>query len=627
MRSGQSSLVEALAMELADLPGSRVRLAVDDRWHAPPALDRAARPTLHVRRFLGQPFVGPLEEPGRPGCAACAQHRLRFGSATPAEVGALMASGGSGPGLRGTPLTAATCQIVAAVVGMELRALAAEEPAMLRDHLFLTDPLQSAGRFVPFVPYGGCLVCGGSPDDGTPAPLRLEPALKPAPTRFRAGDAVELADRIEARYVGPGTGMITPPALVPDGVFPLMSASVPTAWSFSETAVGRSHSYHRCRSLAILEGLERYAGWHLGGNRRPSARGSYAALLADAVDPASFGLHEEEAYGQAGFPFHPYSPDTELEWSWAYSLTQDRPRLVPYAIAHYGTARAPGSERGFVYENSNGCALGSTLAEAILYGLLEVIERDAFLLMWYARLAAKEIDLASASGTELRLMVGRFCQVTGRELRAFSLPNEAGIPAVCLLTQSRATGAPAQLLAAGAHLDPEQAAISALHELGAVVPGMTRRLQAERPRVMAMLGDPVLVQHMDDHALLGALPEASDRFTFLTDQTGQPGSFRDSFPAAPVPALDLRDDLNEVVGRCAREGLDVLVVDHTPPELRDSGLSAVKVIVPGMLPMTFGHAARRTRGLPRLRELPRRLGFLSGPLEADQINPYPHPFP
>jgi ribosomal protein S12 methylthiotransferase accessory factor len=38
---------------------------------------------------------------------------------------------------------------------------------------------------------------------------------------------------------------------------------------------------------------------------------------------------------------------------------------------------------------------------------------------------------------------------------------------------------------------------------------------------------------------------------------------------------------------------NVIVVDQTTPEHRAGGCSCVKVIVPGMLPVTFGHESRR----------------------------------
>jgi ribosomal protein S12 methylthiotransferase accessory factor len=90
---------------------------------------------------------------------------------------------------------------------------------------------------------------------------------------------------------------------------------------------------------------------------------------------------------------------------------------------------------------------------------------------------------------------------------------------------------------------------------------------------------------------------------------------------------DLTDDLNDTVDRLRSQGLDVIVVDQTTPEHRVGGFSCVKVIVPGMLPMTFGHGNRRIDGLPRLFEVPRLLGYRDHALRPQDVNPHPHPFP
>ena len=81
---------------------------------------------------------------------------------------------------------------------------------------------------------------------------------------------------------------------------------------------------------------------------------------------------------------------------------------------------------------------------------------------------------------------------------------------------------------------------------------------------------------------------------------------------------DLRDDLQAVIDRYLGTGLDVIVVDQTTPEHRAGGFSCAKVIIPGTLPMTFGHHHRRVTGLPRLYEIPRMLGY-----HPDRLDPTP----
>ena len=62
--------------------------------------------------------------------------------------------------------------------------------------------------------------------------------------------------------------------------------------------------------------------------------------------------------------------------------------------------------------SSNGCASGGCLVEAIYFGLMEVVERDAFLLAWYGGLALAEIDPVSGAGRRPGSMVDRLADVS-----------------------------------------------------------------------------------------------------------------------------------------------------------------------------------------------------------------------
>ncbi len=78
-----------------------------------------------------------------------------------------------------------------------------------------------------------------------------------------------------------------------------------------------------------------------------------------------------------------------MDWVWGYSFLKERPILIPELLAYYSL----GYEEGFVYETSNGCALGGSLEEAIFYGIMEIVERDSFLMTWYAELALHVLTL------------------------------------------------------------------------------------------------------------------------------------------------------------------------------------------------------------------------------------------
>lgn len=91
--------------------------------------------------------------------------------------------------------------------------------------------------------------------------------------------------------------------------------------------------------------------------------------------------------------------------------------------------------------------------------------------------------------------------------------------------------------------------------------------------------------------------------------------------------LDLTSDLHQLLNRLGQSGLEVIVVDQTVPLIEKNGLHCVKVIIPGMLPMTFGHHLTRLTGLDRVYTVPMTLGYTDEPLTTEQLNPHPHPFP
>ncbi len=291
-----------------------------------------------------------------------------------------------------------------------------------------------------------------------------------------------------------------------------------------------------------------------------------------------------EAYQAPGFRYRPFDEYMSYRWVWGHSFARAEPILVPDAYAYYGTR----DKDSFAYEISNGCALGSCLEEAILYGILEVAERDAFLMTWYARMSVPRIEPDSARDRAIPTLVNTIEAETGYRVLIFDTTLEQGIPCFWVMAVS-ATGSdeqPKVVCAAGSHLDPERAVENALSELGPVLANFISTFPGQRERARQMVADPLLVRSMEDHSLVNADVSAFDRFDFLTE-SAQVRSLADISSPAGYRHADLRPDLGAVIDRYRDTGLDVIVVDQTTPEHRAGGLSCGKVIIPGTLPMTF----------------------------------------
>ncbi|WP_135548261.1 TOMM precursor leader peptide-binding protein [Paenibacillus cymbidii] len=582
-------------------------------------LRRLGMPWLCGFIALHEAVVGPLVRPGKPGCPLCAGYRRR----EPEEVQEQLLARLIAPDdnrHEERPSRTAIRQTACLLAAEAWKALRNERP-LTEEHVYLMrlDTLECSLHF--FLPDPMCPVCGQLRDDTEEAAtIVLKPNPKPYAGEYRCRPLSELKLTLARDYVDARTGLFNGKYHHLASAFANVSVNWPSPMG-DEVTGGRGHSYAESEMTAILEGLERYCGLSPRG-KRTVVRDSYRHVAAHALDPTRVGVYAKEQYALQGFPFEPFDPDRPIDWVWGYSFGQERPLLVPELLAYCSLPFAG----GHVHETTNGCALGGSLEEAILYGMLEVVERDSFLMAWYAQLPAPGLDPATAGDKELTLMIERLHATSGYEVLLFDTTTENGIPSIWAVAKNRRAAGANLICAAGAHLDPARAAKSAIHELANTVLMLGEYDEESREEAGQMYRDATLVRQMSDHALLYGLPEAEARLRFLLGGDRPLHSFGERFKRKRNHS-DLTDDLKMVLQTFRDLRLDVIVVDQTAAETLRNGLHSVKTIIPGMLPMTFGHERVRLTGLDRLYHVPVALGYADQPLTAERINPYPHPFP
>ncbi|PWV44321.1 TOMM precursor leader peptide-binding protein [Nocardiopsis sp. L17-MgMaSL7] len=577
---------------------------------------RVAGGVLHSAMSGGLAILGPWTPDGAAGCARCA-------GLWRADVEGELAPAPPAP------------DHLLPLWGDVFSALAtATDPADLRLHLLALDCRTGEVTRHGFVPHPSCGHC--FPDSqglSVEEPGDTLELTAPLPVvgdtlRTRAMDRDDLRDRLLDFRFGPVAHVYrdeeSPLAL-------MTCETVAPGHASREGGYGRSTRFTASEVPAFLEGVERVTG----GRRLTGAatvHGSYADVAEDAVDPAALGLHEPEWYGHPSFAPVPYTPRTPTTWVWGWSTRERRRVLVPEHVAYWHAGRA---EERFLYESSNGCAVGGTLAEAVLYGLFEVVERDAFLLAWYSRTRLRLIE--GADDPDLAHLTDLLTE-RGLTLRLFDLTSDLGIPTVLATVTApeeavRAGRAPALSLATGTHLDPRRALMAAVEETATnalMYPKWVRmRPSVSVERCRPMLDDPTLVRTLEDHTGLHGLWEARPMWEFLEHPSGEVALDRLTEGRPPSFAgTDLASVLRARLAAVHGLGLDVVVVDQSSaPYTAATGTRAVKVIVPGALPMTFGHTHRRTRSLERLT---RASALFEGgvPWEAPgRTYPDPHPFP
>ncbi|WP_090831756.1 MULTISPECIES: TOMM precursor leader peptide-binding protein [unclassified Bacillus (in: firmicutes)] len=620
----RQSDLESILQVKADLA-----LVLNDSWN--PSIHIKAEEVFRatntpwLRGFVsfGEGVIGPLVRPNSPGCSQCADLRRHMTGNDRKEMWQMQKNLEADRGVRQEAWASRTGILqIAYLLTAEVQRILSGEKVFSEGHICLISLKTLKSSWHPFLPVPLCSVCSRLPKDTSSlARISLKASPKVSADSYRSRSLDELNKVLVKDYLDHRTGLLNGKMynLVPP--FADVSVNLPL-FDGDEGTAGRTNSYAVSELTAILEGLERYCGIQPRG-KQTVVYDSYTNLKDYALDPISVGVHEKEQYQRQGFPFKEFNLDHPMNWVWGYSFLQERSILVPELLAYYSLGCG---SSGFVYETSNGCALGGSLEESIFYGIMEVVERDSFLMTWYSRMNLPRLDPSSAKDEELQLMIERMRAVAGYDLYLYNSTMENGIPSIMALAKNRKQKGLNLICAAGAHLDPVRAVKSAIHELAGMMLTLDDKFEANREEYEQMFYDSSRVRQMDDHGMLYGLQEAEERFKFLMEDDRPMRTFDEEFNWKSKHT-DLTDDLKDLIQVFRGLDMDVIVVDQSTSETIRNGLYCVKVLIPGMLPMTFGHHLTRVSGLDRVLEVPKQLGYRKETLTVDELNPYPHPFP
>ena len=419
-------------------------------------------------------------------------------------------------------------------------------------------------------------------------PLAVAPARDHSPLRHHALDTIGPA--VMALATHPGVGLLGRPTSDLDAPVPSCSATLRLAGVPDIITLGRAANARQAAAVACLEAIERHAGLTAPNGAR-TWEASFADLDVPKLDPRHCGLHLADSYAAPDFPYVPFHEDLVLDWVYGQELGSGRDIALPASLAYYGASATVPRVR-LAYETSNGCAVGTSFEEASLHGLLELVERDAFLMAWYRRTPLPDITRQLSRHPAIHRTLRHLALLTGGSVRILDSTLEAGIPSViCCFTGA---SLPSQVLSAGASLSHADAARAALAELSGHWLFLRQRFDDPDVRRHARAlheGDAEVVS-MEDHGYANALPESRARMAFLL-QGGDAAEDPRYAPGFGPPSDSVRASLAWLLERLAGASLRPIAVPQHTAQLRQAGLHCVKVVCPGLSPMTFGHRNRR----------------------------------
>jgi oxazoline/thiazoline synthase len=565
------------------------------------------------------PLVGPVFSPGQSACWACLAERMQRNREIKAFLDRRQGRRVAASPLARNVFGQSPIQLAAVEIA---KAIATDFRTDLRDHLISLDLLGSTivRHYVAARPQ--CPACGRKElrdPRRAPVPIELGAGGKLVMTSggYRAVSPGATVARFR-KHVSPLTGVVSRLERI-EADLPLNTNYFAThnfsgrpetvddlKAGLSGGSFGKGSTAEQGEASALMEAIERYSGIFQGNEIRVTRRFSDFPP-GDAILPNDVLLYSEAQSRSDRAPTSgpgeasdmpapaPFDPSAKLEWSPIWSLRDRRFRYFPTGLLYFFYR---GPDGHYVHSDTNGCAAGNTLEEAIVQGFLELVERDSYAIWWYNRLQRPEVDLGQLDDPYIHDLKIQLAE-TGRRVWMLDVTSDLGIPCFVAITHWMEKAQEFVEFGSGAHFDARIAALRAMTELSQFLSiGLMGRRNAAP-------SSPVSNDHGPSPFRLQDLP-------YLTP-SGK-AKVQSDF-GAKFGELDKREQVMACVDLAKREGLDFLVLDHTRPDIE---VPVVRVMVPGLR-----HFYRRFAP-GRLYDVPVKLGWRDRPLPEHELNPL-HP--
>ncbi len=567
-------------------------------------------PWLLVQPSGAFPLVGPMFKPGDGACWTCLFDRMirnrevkGFLDRGPARAVAVSS-------LARNTLGQSATQFAALEVA---KAIATGFRTELNDHIISHDLLGATmvKHYVAARPQ--CPTCGARKlrdPRRAPEPIEIGAGAKLVMTSggYRTVSSRTTVARFR-KHVSPLTGVVTRLERI-EADLP-MNTNFYAAHNFSAPAhnvdqlraglsggsFGKGSTAEQAEASALMEAIERYSGIFQGDEIRVTRRFTDFApgeairpndvlLFSDAQSrPDAMADNSNESQVAPA----PFDPSARIEWSPVWSLRDGRFKYIPTSLLYFFYS-GPAAFQA----DSNGCAAGNTLEEAIVQGFLELVERDAYAIWWYNRSQRNEVDLSQFNNSYVRDLHSQLAD-TGRKLWVLDVTSDLGVPTYVAILHWMQNGQENIEFGSGAHFDKRIALLRTLTELNQFLS-------------IGLMGGGT----GEKSSLDGSTPLYLKNYPFLTpiDNPALPSGLE-------FGALDnTRDQVLACIDIAKRAGLDFLVLNQTRPDVE---VPVVRVIVPGLR-----HFYRRF-GPGRLYDVPVKLGLRDQPIPENELTPFlPH---
>lgn len=624
--SGLIEVLQSLQIQVAE-DGDFEMIVTDDYLRAELSEinlknQKRSRPWMLVKSLGTSLWIGPIFQTPETGCWQCLAQRLQGNQPLAQFIQKRQSAIASPmPPLMKLPSTQQTAFAIAATE--VLKWMIQKSPQALQGVLLEYHPFTLETRKHPLIKRPQCPCCGIlKPEHRQPLPLILGSRPKKFITDggHRGVSPEETLERYQY-HISPITGIVRELGKLSGnthGLTPTYFAKHHFASVFDEfrllqqniggRSAGKGRTEAQAKASAFCEAIERYSGVFQGDELR--IQSSYQQLGEQAIHPNHCLNFSEQQYAtrlewnaQCQSVFQrvpaPFDETRDIEWTPVWSFTHQTFKYLPTAYCYFGY---PQPSQADCWADTNGCAAGNTLEEAILQGFMELVERDSVALWWYNRISRPGVDLASFAEPYFQDLIEYYRSIH-RQLWVLDITSDLQIPTFAAISRRCDREIEDIILGFGSHFDPKLAIQRALTEVNQLLPPVLYA-NADGSTQYASSADPPVI-HWWKTATVANQP-------YLTPSAQLPVKRACDYPYTPTS--DLLEDLKRCQHIVEQKGMEMLVLDQTRPDI---GLRVVKVIIPGMR-----HFWKRLAP-GRLYEVPVQLGWLEKAIAEEMLNPVP----
>jgi ribosomal protein S12 methylthiotransferase accessory factor len=374
--------------------------------------------------------------------------------------------------------------------------------------------------------------------------------------------------------------------------------------NFTSVASGLSFLSEKVATIKCLcEALERYCNFTFS-DKFIECKDSYKRLKNLAIEPEKIvGLSKIQANNAS-----------MLNWSMGVDLISSKKILIPTQLIYLSYVR-PKWEQMIYPAISTGVAGGSKISGALVRAICEIIERDAFMIVYLNKIQPKRVDVKKINNKRIKKFLALFRRYN-MELYSFDITTDMRIPTYLSVVIDRSGLGKA----VSTGLKCSFNAIDAL--IGSIEESFNTRtwLRTEYEDHPEQIRERDLLNKSDikSRGFLWFPKSAIKNLDFL---------FESKLPMKPISrrskSLTSGEQLRQLIQILKDKKYDVVYKDISLPKLGEVDYHVVKVLIPQMQPFYLDERYKLLGG-ERLYSVPRYFGYTTK--KEAELNDFPHPF-